>query len=246
MANRIFITGDTHGSMDLRRLGSGFFSTGCELDKQDYVIVCGDFGLVWADNSESNYWLRWLEKKPFTTLFVDGNHENFDMLESMETEEWHGGLVHRVRPSILHLMRGQAFTISGRSFFCMGGARSVDKAWRTPHKSWWPQEMPSSEEYARALDTLDALSWKTDYVLTHCAASNVQYRLNPTYENDELTRFLFDVERKLDYRHWFFGHYHEDRGIGDRQTAIYNDVVEIVPSADGDDLRRVPDGFRAQ
>ena len=87
--------------------------------------------------------------------------------------------------------------------------------------------MPSSEEYAQALDTLDALSWKTDYVLTHCAASNVQYRLEPTYENDELTRFLFDVERKLDYRHWFFGHYHEDRGIGDCQTAIYNDVVEI-------------------
>ena len=179
-------------------------------------------------------------------MFVDGNHENFDMLDSMETEEWHGGLVHRVRPSVLHLMRGQAFTISDRSFFCMGGARSVDKAWRTPHKSWWPQEMPSSEEYAQALDTLDALEWKTDYVLTHCAASNVQYRLNPTYENDELTRFLFDIERKLDYRHWFFGHYHEDRDIDERQTAIYNDVVEIIPSDGGDELYRVPGGFRAE
>lgn len=239
MANRIFITGDTHGSIDLRKLGSSSFLANRELDKEDYVIICGDFGLVWADNSESNYWLRWLEKKPFTTLFVDGNHENFDMLEAMEVEQWHGGLVHRVRPSILHLMRGQAFTISNRSFFCMGGARSVDKARRTPHKSWWPQEMPSGEERSRALSTLDLLGWKADYVLTHCAASNVQYRLNPTYENDELTRFLFEVERNLEYRHWFFGHYHEDRDIDERQTAIYNDVIEVVPSKEGDELRRI-------
>lgn len=239
MANRVFITGDVHGSSEIGRLAKTF-ALGRKLDKDDYLIICGDFGLVWADCSEYNYWLRWLDKKPFTTLFVDGNHENFDMLESMEVEGWRGGLVHRVNDSVLHLMRGQLFDIAGRSFFCLGGARSVDKARRTPHKSWWPQEIPSVEERSAAWAALESCGWKVDYVLTHCAASNVQHRLNPTYENDELTRFLFEVERRLDYRHWFFGHYHEDRDIDERQTVVFKDVVEIVPSAAGDDeIRRV-------
>ena len=29
---------------------------------------------------EERHWLDWLEAKPFTTLFVSGNHENFGML----------------------------------------------------------------------------------------------------------------------------------------------------------------------
>ena len=75
--------------------------------------------------------------------------------------------------------------------------------------------------------TLDAHGWRVDYVLTHCAASAVQYLLNPTYENDELTLFLGDVEQRLDYRHWYFGHYHEDRPITDRQTVVFEDVIEL-------------------
>lgn len=239
MANRVFITGDTHGPSEIGRLAKTF-GTGGGLDKEDYLIVCGDFGLVWADRSEYNYWLRWLNRKPFTTLFVDGNHENFDMLDALPEERWHGGSVHRVNDSVLHLMRGQVFDIAGRSFFCLGGARSVDKARRVPHKSWWSQEIPSVEERSAAWAALESCGWKVDYVLTHCAASNVQYRLNPTYENDDLTRFLFEMERRLDYRRWFFGHYHEDRDIDERQTVVFNDVIEIVPSAVGDDcVRRV-------
>ncbi|MDO4443019.1 MAG: metallophosphoesterase [Slackia sp.] len=240
MAHRVFITGDTHGPLEIGRLNKTF-AVGRTLDKDDYLIVLGDFGLVWADRSECNYWLRWLEKKPFTTLFVDGNHENFDMLDSMDVQPWHGGMVHRVNDSVLHLMRGHVFDIAGRSFFCMGGARSVDRIWRTPGKSWWPQEMPSVEERAAAWEALEARGWKVDYVLTHCAASNVQYRLNPTYENDDLTRFLFDIEKRLEYRHWFFGHYHEDRAIDERQTVVFKDVIEIVSSDGGDGLRRVWD-----
>ncbi len=226
MANRVFITGDIHGPQDIRRLNRTF-KVGETLDADDFLIICGDFGLVWDNRSKCNYWLRWLERKPFITLFVDGNHENFDMLDAMEPECWHGGLVHRVNSSVLHLMRGQVFDIAGASFFCMGGARSVDKARRIIHKSWWPQEIPSAEEREAAMATLDAHGWRVDYVLTHCAASAVQYLLNPTYENDELTLFLGDVEQRLDYRHWYFGHYHEDRPITDRQTVVFEDVIEL-------------------
>lgn len=72
----IFITGDTHA--DVRRFNHNNFPEQSEMTKDDYVIVCGDFGLVFSqvESKGEQYWLDWLERKSFTTLFVDGNHEN--------------------------------------------------------------------------------------------------------------------------------------------------------------------------
>ncbi len=92
----------------------------------DYVIICGDFGGIWSSDQEDTEKLDWLEDRPFTTLFVDGDHENFDLLNALPVQEWHGGKVHCVRPHVLHLMRGQVFDIGSRTFFTMGGAASHD------------------------------------------------------------------------------------------------------------------------
>lgn len=49
----------------------------------DYVIICGDFGGVWDFEIESmreKMNLEWLNSRNFTTLFVDGNHENYTRL----------------------------------------------------------------------------------------------------------------------------------------------------------------------
>ena len=70
--NKIFITGDTHGSINISKLNSKNFPEGNNLTKNDYVIICGDFGLVWNNNGEDHLWRRWLDDKPWTTLFVDG------------------------------------------------------------------------------------------------------------------------------------------------------------------------------
>lgn len=50
------------------------------MTKDDYVIICGDFGGVWDEGKMETVLLDWLDSKSFTTLFVDGNHENFDRL----------------------------------------------------------------------------------------------------------------------------------------------------------------------
>ena len=229
MAGRVFITGDIHGQRRVQRLGLHDFPVGAQLDKDDYLIICGDFGLVWADNSEHRYWLRWLEKRPFTTLFVDGNHENFDILNAMPAEEWNGGLVHRIGPSVLHLMRGQVYGIAGATYFTMGGATSVDIPVRKPGITWWPGEMPSQQEYATALESLDTCGWQVDYVLTHCCSSATQKRVNATFQNDDLTHFLTDVEKRLAFKHWFFGHYHFDRNITDKHHCVFESIYEILP-----------------
>ena len=44
-------------------------------------MIFGDFGIVWdylGETCMERYWLDWLEKRPFTTLFLNGNHDNFD------------------------------------------------------------------------------------------------------------------------------------------------------------------------
>ena len=99
------------------------------MTKDDYVIICGDFGGVWnrfEENKYEKHWMDWLEKHPFTTLFCEGNHENFDRLYNYPVEKWNGGNVHKIRPSVIHLMRGQVFQLCGKKFFVFGGAKSHD------------------------------------------------------------------------------------------------------------------------
>ena len=120
----IFITGDTHG--DFIRFKKKIFYEQAELTKDDCVMIAGDFGGIWDGSAEERHWLDWLEAKPYTTLFVSGNDENFDLLARYPVEDWHGGQVQRVRPSVIHLMRGQVYEIQGKTFFTMGGGQSHD------------------------------------------------------------------------------------------------------------------------
>ncbi len=79
----IFITGDLHGENDIHKLSTSCFAMQKTLSRSDYVIICGDFGLVWDDSPTDRYWLKWLDGKPWTTLWIDGNHENFDLLKKI-------------------------------------------------------------------------------------------------------------------------------------------------------------------
>ena len=62
----------------------------------------------------------------FKKLLTDGNHENFDRLYAYPVEMWHGGKVHKIRPSVIHLMRGQIFELEEKKIFTFGGASSHD------------------------------------------------------------------------------------------------------------------------
>ena len=187
----VWITGDCHG--DFHRFTLEGFPQQKGMGRDDYMIICGDHGGVWAGERADGYKLDWLENRPFTTLFVDGNHENFDLLNAYPEKEWHGGRVHEIRPHVLHLMRGQIFDIGGSTWFAMGGAASHDiqdgildpalpdferRYWvlrrmnarfRVLGYSWWPEEMPSGAEYAEAEANLERAGWRVDHILTHCA-----------------------------------------------------------------------------
>ena len=107
----IYVTGDTHIPIDIHKLDDDAFTKQKNLTKDDYVIICGDFGGVWGNGRGDNYYLNKLENKNFTTLWVDGNHENYTLLKNYKIENWHGGKVQFIKDSVIHLMRGQVFDI---------------------------------------------------------------------------------------------------------------------------------------
>lgn len=224
----IYITGDVHQSHDIRKLNTRSWPEQKNLTRDDYLIVCGDMGIVWDDSQSDRYWRDWLEDKPFTTLFVDGNHENHRLLATYPVDEWNGGKIHKIRPHVYHLMRGQVFTINGIKVFTMGGASSHDKEYRTEGVSWWPEELPSDEEYVEAEKNLEANDWEMDLVVSHCAPDSVQSQLADWYEHDKLTNFFEAVVKtKLNYALWCFGHYHQDKVVDDKHVCLYQKVRPI-------------------
>lgn len=251
----IFITGDTHAEWNAR-FSMSSFPQQRNLTKSDYVIVCGDFG-IWDNSPFQNYWLDWLDSKPFTTLFVSGNHSNYDILDSLSTELWHGGKVNFIRPSIIHLKRGQIFNIEGKKFFTFGGASSHDisdgileptdpdfkkkkaaldkdrfSLYRINHISWWKRELPSQEEMNEGLYNLKEVNNKIDYIITHSPYSSILKQMDGgygLYKTDILTDYLQHIKQTTDYTHWFFGHMHINQSYNwERSTCLYDQMQRIL------------------
>ena len=130
----IFVTGDTHANLDIGKLSTRRFPEQKELTKEDFLIVCGDFGLVWDGSAREIYWQDWLSDKNFTTLWIDGNHESFDILYELPLTEKFDGKVREIAPDIYHLDRGQVLTIDDQKIFVMGGARL--RKWNAQLRRW--------------------------------------------------------------------------------------------------------------
>lgn len=107
----IYVTGDIHGNQFkwLEQIDP-------VLKEGDIIIVCGDFGIGFFQqkySSEESFY-DFISVQPYTVLFVDGNHENFNMLNSYPVEVWKGGYVHKLRHNLIHLMRGEIYIIEGK------------------------------------------------------------------------------------------------------------------------------------
>lgn len=254
----VYVTGDIHGDPTRFSTDSFYEQKQFSGDKdENTVIILGDCGLVWYSirNKQEEYWLDWLENKPFTTVFVDGNHENFDRLYTYHIKQWHGGNVREIRPHVLHLQRGEIFTIENHKFFAFGGASSHDvqdgildmndpdfrkkmKAldkqgkymYRIKGLSWWEQELPTESEMQHGYDVLAENNNTVDFILSHSPATS-ELRLmggQGLYETDVLTDYLDEVKARVDYKKHFFGHMHVNQAINDKDICLYEQIVRIL------------------
>ena len=250
----VFVTGDCHA--DFTRFSTDNFPEQKLMTNKDVVIVCGDFG-IWNDDNTERYWLKWLSKKPFTTVFVDGNHENFDRLYSDEFPivNFHGGKAHKIRPHIYHLMRGYMYMFEGKKFWCFGGASSHDisdgildaddfedpkaflavvrqwsrlgKMFRINHVSWWEQELPSTEEMQFGRKTLEENNLETDFIISHCCPQEVASVLG-FHGSDRLTMYFNDIAHDAAFTKWHFGHYHDEKSVFGKFILHYERIERIL------------------
>ena len=232
MIKTIYITGDIHGHVDIHKLSNKNFRPDKNLkerysvqgneDHNDYLIVTGDLGFPFhtvefdenfnPKEKQYKYWLNWLANKPYTILFCDGNHENFDFWDAQPVYEWHGGKVHihPNAPNIIHLIRGEVYDICGYSVLAFGGAASHDIKpafdcfghciWkgRVEGKSWWAKH---------GIDI-------SDIIKEH------EYTPDPTAE------FLDEILASTDYRIWLCGHIHKDYiNYENKLAVLYRKVV---------------------
>lgn len=124
----IYVTGDLHG--DIERFADKAIK---KLKKGDTLIVLGDFGFLWSGDKAEQKHLKWLTKRRYRILFIDGCHENFDLLRDYPVEDFMGGRARHIGGNLYYIQRGSILEIEGKSCCASAAPRAGTK--RTGRKA---------------------------------------------------------------------------------------------------------------
>jgi predicted phosphodiesterase len=231
----IYLTGDTHGDIDYNKISFKNWHESRNLTKDDYLIILGDFGYYW-DLDTHNYLRNFYKERPYTILWLDGNHENFDMIRQLPEKEMFGGIVQDCGDDIYHLMRGEIYSIDNQKILTIGGAASIDKNRRMPYVSWWPDELLSTKDEKNALDNLEKHDFQVDYVLTHTCPEGIKngiYTSKIGFE-DPVEKFLEHIDNLLgdNYKQWYFGHHHKSATYAGKYTCLFERILKLGETLD--------------
>lgn len=230
----IYVTGDLHG--ELCRFDDAKIH---KLKKGDSLIICGDFGFIWDGSTQEEKILKKLGKKKFNILFIDGTHENFDLLAKYPVTEWNGGKVQNICGNVYHLMRGQVYELEGKKIFTFGGGASTDKAMRIDAGKWWEQEMPTISEMHEGVDNLYKHHLTVDYIITHEPSPRVRaLQNNSKLDKTQIEVYFEEITKTVTYEKWFFGSLHIDRVVAAKHFALFNNVVAANQSDIGKSAKR--------
>lgn len=229
----VYITGDTHG--DYNRFRQPKLK---KLKKGDTLIVCGDFGFIWEDTKAEQKILKKLGKKKYNVCFIDGTHENFDLLYNYKISEWNGGKVHNISGRLYHLMRGQMFHIDGMSIFTMGGGESPDIDLRFENSTWSRFEIPNRDELLEGAQSLEDAGCSVDIVVTHEPPLKIKGFLKLKEKGavrvTGLNTYFEELSNSCEFKRWFFGSMHIDKHISSSHVAVFQ---HIVNAATGEQLK---------
>ena len=221
-----FLKGDIHGNL----FEIIDFINRFELGKNDNIIILGDCGIAWRkDRKDLDQNIKlWNECSNGVKLyFLDGNHENFNILNSLPVENNMG----KIADNIYYLRRGQTYEFESKKMLVCGGADSIDKYRRVENFTWWKEETISQE----TIDNVPAGHY--DYVLTHCCPRSI-FNNNKVYLstlqfldenkiNHNSEDMLEQLKNKITFDHWYFGHYHINRDLDDKFTCLFEDFKEV-------------------
>lgn len=221
-----------------------------------HVFQAGDYGFLYTSNFVKDV-EESCEEYGIEIIFCDGNHDNHDLLNSLPRDDGGFGVL---SPHVRFAPRAHRWSVWGKTFMALGGAESVDKAWRTPMVDWWPTERLHPSEAQRAVS-----GGPVDVMLAHDCPSRVpipgitranglryfpEEALRRADEHRDVFRKIVDQVNPAVYVH---GHYHVDYGWVDPKTNTryiglnmdgkpFDRSIWVVRSPD--ELERFTDGQR--
>ena len=250
------ITGDTHGSFaclldDLQNYYGG-------RDPKDLgIIILGDAGLNFYLNKTDEKKKAMLNNRGYTFYLVRGNHEarpedlpNITMIYDVEIR---GNIfIEEKYPNIRYLIDGAYYYFGKYKCLILGGAYSVDKEYRLlNHYPWFPNEQLTEKEMDYILEFHDGQRY--DFILSHtCPYSWMPKDLflpmiDQSKVDNSMENFLEEIEKKVWYYQWLFGHYHDDRLVRPGVEMFYHrlDSLDNIWNRwdHYDATRELPEGY---
>lgn len=198
----IWLLSDLHGKLDF----TGWKDFAARQDQDDILILLGDVELQEAGRENNPVFTETILSSPKPIWIVDGNHENFDWLNSYPEEDWNGGKVHRLAEIVLHLQRGYVYELAGFSYFVYGGTAAT----------------VADGELERAYDNLKKHGYQVDFILTHD-----YYKVSSQNRKNAFEDLLAFLDEKVAFKKWYCGHHHLNKTLDDKHTVVYDRLIPI-------------------
>lgn len=227
----ICVIGDTHG--DYERFSHKRIKS---LKKGDFLIICGDFGFVWDGSAKERQILKKIGAKRYTTLFLTGSHDNYELLEQYPEEYYFGGKARNICGRLYMLSSGNIFNIDGKKIFAFGGGQAADIDARMENDKWWEQELPDEKWLEEGREALANAGDSVDYIFTHEPPASIAEFLqmhgtvspeSAVVPQNRLSIFFDGLKGEIDFKMWFFGKLHRNKLVPPRYHAVFDEPYII-------------------
>lgn len=200
--SRVIVCGDLHGDW-------GSINNLINQKNPSIILQCGDFGwwpimevkkpVIYGTQRE--WLLKGIKVKDTMIYWCDGNHEDHSVLVQDSS-------IHRMYENVNFCSRGSILKLlDGRVVMFVGGADSIDKAWRTIGHDWFPEENITQEQMWQLLNYCG----RVDIVISHTCPLEFDIEGNEGKRNDANRQALSVVLSKYKPSQWFFGHWHKNK-----------------------------------
>lgn len=150
----LYVLGDIHG------MWSVLDNLSNHLGPDDIVVQLGDFGID-RHFANPDYIKNLFKNIKYKLIFLDGNHEHFPTIN-----QWSKDGLTEIAPNVFYAPRGHVMELDGKLVGFLGGAESIDKAYRTIGKDWFAEERILQEDVDRLVENVGGR--ELDILFTHC------------------------------------------------------------------------------
>ena len=187
------------------------------------IIQVGDFGF-------HKYTMKmWPTKFPWKVYAIDGNHEYFPLIEY--------DVVTEVHDNLFFVPRGTTLTIEGYDIGFVGGAESVDKAWRAAGIDWWPKERVTEADinklYGKKMDLLVTHAPPISVIKNRFSPINKQSWGLPADWIDESSNMIEKLWKELKYVPLVCGHMHASKWAPNYRILGINEMYFLPVKKEG-------------